>query len=134
MTKVVLVGDAPNRHNTNANIPFVGTRSFSAVVEWLKALKVDYYLCYNSWTVYDINHVKTLSEVGFKIVALGNTASGRLKSARVNHYKLPHPSGLNRKLNDKQTLKILLADCCDYVHDRLNPNERNPNVHRSSVP
>lgn len=133
MTKIILVGDAPSAHNTNANIPFVGTRSFSVVVRWLKSLKVDYYLCYNSWTVYDLVHVKTLWEAGFKVVALGNVSSKRLREAQVAHYKLPHPSGLNRKLNDDEALKILLADCRDYVHDRLNPNERNSNVYRSTV-
>lgn len=36
------------------------------------------------------------------VVALGKTASTALTLLRVTHYDMPHPSGRNRKLNNKQ--------------------------------
>src|SRR5574343_1226202 len=36
-----------------------------------------------------------------KIIALGNTAEKALTLLQLPHYKLPHPSPKNRKLNDK---------------------------------
>lgn len=36
-----------------------------------------------------------------KILTLGRNAGEVLNSLGINHFGLPHPSGLNRKLNDK---------------------------------
>lgn len=43
------------------------------------------------------------ASIGYeKIVALGEFVSMQLRDAKVNHYKMPHPSPLNRQLNDKE--------------------------------
>lgn len=39
---------------------------------------------------------------GFKIVTLGRTAEKAVKMLGMDHYSMPHPSGLNRQLNDKK--------------------------------
>ena len=49
-----------------------------------------------------------------KILALGNTASDALNRLNIDHFKLPHPSGLNRKLNDKEYLTRILNDANLY--------------------
>jgi len=36
-----------------------------------------------------------------RLVALGKAASGVLSKLGLKHFEAPHPSGLNRKLNDK---------------------------------
>ena len=48
-------------------------------------------------------------------VALGNEASAALTALKVPHFKLPHPSGLNRKLNDKAYVDRVLRDCATYI-------------------
>lgn len=51
------------------------------------------------------------------IIALGKTASDALTLLHRNHFAMPHPSGRNRKLNDKeyieQKLKELSAYCAE---------------------
>lgn len=50
-----------------------------------------------------------------KVVALGNFASAALDRAGIPHYRLPHPSPLNRKLNDPAYEKTVLAECYNYL-------------------
>jgi hypothetical protein len=47
-------------------------------------------------------------------VALGESASAWLGS--IKHFKLPHPSSLNRKLNDKQEISRLLYRCKKFIY------------------
>lgn len=52
-----------------------------------------------------------------KIVALGNEASKILNYMGIEHLKMPHPSGLNRKLNDKQYEEDCIKLLRDYVEE-----------------
>jgi len=122
MTKVVFVGDAPTKDNVDLSVPFVGTKSLKTLVDWIRVIQPDYYLTYNSWHQTDINTVYRLYSAGFKVVALGSTASKRL--AEVPHFRLPHPSGLNRKNNDKEFLQTALDDCRSYVHNKNNKGDK----------
>lgn len=49
----------------------------------------------------------------YKIIALGKTSAKILNMLDVNFFEAPHPSGLNRKLNDK-----------DFVRDMINRLEQ----------
>ena len=51
-----------------------------------------------------------------KVIALGEFASQALTKSMVPHFKLPHPSGLNRKLNDKNLIDKELSYAYDYVN------------------
>lgn len=50
-----------------------------------------------------------------KVIALGNFASEALDSLSVSHYKLPHPSGLNRMINDRELVLDRLEECRKYL-------------------
>jgi hypothetical protein len=50
-----------------------------------------------------------------KVLALGNFVSTALSKIGVKHYQMPHPSPLNRKLNDKSGINLMLKDCKDYL-------------------
>jgi 1,6-anhydro-N-acetylmuramate kinase len=50
-----------------------------------------------------------------KVIALGNFPSAVLSKLSVDHFTLPHPSGLNRKLNDKDYELMMLDRCRDYI-------------------
>lgn len=47
------------------------------------------------------------------VIALGNKASNCV--APCDHFKLPHPSGRNRQLNDKAKLWLKLRACKRYI-------------------
>lgn len=51
-----------------------------------------------------------------KVVALGNFPSQALRKISVDHFTLPHPSGLNRKLNDRDYELDQLLKCRNYIH------------------
>ena len=51
-----------------------------------------------------------------KVIALGGFASGALKKINIDHFKLPHPSPRNRKLNDKSYELKVLEECRGYIH------------------
>ena len=50
-----------------------------------------------------------------KIITLGNTANEALTLLGIQHFQLPHPSGLNRKLNNKEYLTKVLSECQKYL-------------------
>ena len=50
-----------------------------------------------------------------KVIALGGFASKALQKLHISHFVLPHPSGLNRRLNDREYEKKVLRECYEYV-------------------
>lgn len=117
MTKVVFVGDEPSASNVDPSIAFVGAKSFKTLVKWIKFIDPDYYICLNSHTEGCIQAIKVLHENGFIIVALGKKASERLDSFWNFHFVLPHPSGLNRKLNDKEYVDKCLSNIKRWINE-----------------
>lgn len=118
MRKVVLVGDRPSLSNISPNIPFVGAKCFEVLVDWIATLKIDYYIVQNSVDFDDLNNISLLYKNGFSVVALGNAASERLQAFKIAHFKLPHPSGLNRQINDDHFIGEQLALCDEYLEEK----------------
>jgi hypothetical protein len=52
-----------------------------------------------------------------RVLALGNFASAALEQLSIPHFRLPHPSPLNRKLNDPQYEKAVIRECYNYLHE-----------------
>jgi hypothetical protein len=59
-----------------------------------------------------------LGNGGVRVIALGGKASAALTRLGIHHFKLPHPSGRNRQLNDKRFEANILQRCKDYIHAR----------------
>jgi|SRR5688500_16854115 len=53
-----------------------------------------------------------------RIVALGKSASNILDKLGLSYLEMPHPSGLNRKLNDKQWLSQKINDLQEYATEQ----------------
>lgn len=117
MVKVVFVGDEPSQTNIDPDIAFVGAKCFPRLVGWIKELDIDYYICLNSTTDSDIFKIERLVEDGFKVIALGKKASKRLVNNQIWHHPMPHPSGLNFKLNDPKYIALEIMHCYEYVHN-----------------
>jgi|TARA_A200000159_G_scaffold67754_1_gene62704 hypothetical protein len=63
----------------------------------------------------DFDRLKGLVEDHSKVLALGVFASNCLSVINKSHFRLPHPSPLNRQMNDKKLVKQILAECKEYL-------------------
>lgn len=116
MIKVLFVGDKPSKFNVSSYIPFVGAKCFPRLVEWIRVINPDYYIVMNSDLNWDMNQINILYKNGFKVVALGNKAASKLLAETdIDFFKLPHPSGLNRKTNNKAYIDRQLLLASKYV-------------------
>lgn len=116
--KAIFVGDEPNKNAVNRT-PFVHAKCASRLQEWIDYLIGDEdYVIVNQCDVssHDILCMSTAYDC--MVIALGNKASKHLSAIatiKVTHFKLPHPSGLNRQLNDKAKLFLKLRECKRYL-------------------
>ena len=70
--------------------------------------------CYKKEDI-DYDRLRKVCHGHNKILALGSFVSEALDKIEVPHYKLPHPSPLNRQLNDKQYEDQVLVECGKYL-------------------
>jgi hypothetical protein len=52
------------------------------------------------------------------VIALGNKVSQVLAGENIDHYKMPHPSPLNRNLNSKEYEMRVLNDLKEYIQTK----------------
>lgn len=113
--KILVVGLNPSRkHGKSPTIKHLN--------QWLKDLDAPMVSFVNLYEGYDIkrthpdaNQIAEMSKGYNKILALGNAVSVTLLRLGISHYRLPHPSGLNRKLNDKRYVHEQLVACKNYL-------------------
>ena len=130
-SKTLLIGSNPSNKSPD-NSPFhVSTRSRSIVDEWFKEIDTQDRVFLNiSNEKKEGNKALNMKEIqsrlpdlsgqlckfeGYKIVTLGKTASKALTLLRVDFYELPHPSGLNRLLNDKNYIAEKIKGLQSYL-------------------
>jgi hypothetical protein len=127
MKKFAIVAQSP-KSERNIKEPVVGTRSYTILSRWLKLAGIDEreIAFFNATddlgpiskakVVNDAIGDKTLVSKlsGFKyVVSLGNIAQVAVRASKTyypsemvmthgSHFNIPHPSGLNRKLNNPE--------------------------------
>jgi uracil-DNA glycosylase len=108
--KVLFVGDQPSRKNDNPATAFKGTQSGVTLEKWATFLGVTYFAI-NSHSEPELySSIKWAEQFNQPIITLGASAKQRVESLCykngfvVEIYHLPHPSPLNRKLNNKPRL------------------------------
>ena len=100
---VLFVGDKPSK-NSDPNHAFKGAKCEARLKEWIESIiATSDYMVINRVDEYFKECVNSHVKRGNPVIALGNAASKALKD--IPHFKLPHPSGLNRKLNNKRALR-----------------------------
>ena len=109
--KVLFVGDEPSKFNKDPSVAFVGAKCYSRVLEWCSYLKLKSPEFLNSNSEYLLSEIKKKYQAGYKIICLGKKAQKRLDMYDIPYIFLPHPSGLNRQINDKVFIKKQLDEC-----------------------
>lgn len=117
MNRVLLVGINPSGK------PFRKGCSLDKMNVWMEALGFHHYSFSNvipyegeyKMRDVDIDFVKSFTTGYKRVIALGGFASRALARAGVDHYTLPHPSPLNRKLNDKEYEKQVIEECREWL-------------------
>lgn len=114
---IIFVGDKPSPKMKPGAKPFEGAACEARLKAWIKELGITEHLVFNShstadwWNALDaIDYHRTAL-----IVALGNNASKRLNEECLDHFKLPHPSGRNRQINDKAFIEKKLQECREWL-------------------
>ena len=114
---VIFVGDSPSRLNKDPEVAFIGSKSEKVLNDWIKKINPKEASLANSHTHLNMLRLEVSYNLGDAIVALGNVASKRLTKAGIPHFKLPHPSPRNRKLNNQEYIDAELAKCYLYLKE-----------------
>lgn len=113
--KVIFVGDKPSKKNTDSEVAFIGTQSYKRLLEWIDFLDIEDYTMINRVSPLFVQKVLHYKNEGWDVVALGREAHIALQNIGVGHCALPHPSGRNRWLNDKESVRKCLETCKAYI-------------------
>jgi uracil-DNA glycosylase len=118
----IFVGDKPSPKNVSQVIPFVGTQSYKTLLDWIWKMDVDitFVMLANKnqipvWLMAADDETRIRRHT---YVALGNEASKELERLNIQHFKLPHPSGRNRLLNNKKFIDSELEKCKNYIKEK----------------
>jgi len=99
-------------------VAFRRNHSLHRLAKWMTVLGYDTY-CFSNvipyegkYTQRDVNYnfVRKSIEGHDTIIALGGFVSSVLKRMNVDHITMPHPSPLNRNLNDKDYERAMLRN------------------------
>lgn len=118
--KILVVGMCPS------NKPTLGSKqnaTFKKLESWMDNLKVKHFSFINTFdypatptlSKVDNKRLSTVTKEYDKVLALGGFVSSALERLGVDHFKMPHPSPLNRLLNDKKYEKQILKQCKEYL-------------------
>ena len=127
---ILFVASNPSKLNHDPNIAIIGSKSEKTFNSWVQYLapNSEYSVVNVSDKITDkrplrksefdlkklYNHVS--NPLVTKIIAMGNIASCALEEIGVEFYKIPHPSPLNRFLNNKVQVKAVLKECKKWLN------------------
>lgn len=120
--RVIVVGMNPSHKPI---LPGKQNPTLRNLEKWMNTLEVRHYSFINTFDfpgkakMTNVNFISLIEACsGYsKVLALGNFASDALDKIGIDHFLLPHPSPLNRQLNDKKFEKQILSKCKDYLND-----------------
>ena len=112
---ILFVGDQPSKIMKAGAKPFEGARCEKRLNEWIAFLSPNNpaIRIINRVDVNFTNEAVAANKNSYPVIALGNNASKALLD--IPHFKLPHPSSLNRKMNDKEFVKSELERCKQWL-------------------
>lgn len=149
MCKVLFIGSNPSQQSSSIT-PFWGdTKSRAILRKWFSQLyesgnlqieSIHFANVLNSVTpgnrplkmseikgaLSDLQQKINVDIVPDRVVALGKTAEKALTLLRIPHYAMPHPSGLNRKLNDTTYVEEKINGLREYLKCQTATNAIDP--------
>lgn len=118
MKNVIFVGLCP----TKLSIPRKGGawNRFCAWLDFMEIIDIVSFTNISSDPNFDGKSVDTVflktSLGGYKkVVAWGSGVSKHLSRMGIDHFTIPHPSPLNRQINDKEYISRVLKECKEYI-------------------
>jgi hypothetical protein len=128
MIKVLCLGSNPSEASPDVSAFHPNTRSRVILDRWFKDLDVDIHYGNIRDQSTPKNRSLRVSEIkesalslpskveGYdRVVTLGKSAALAAEIAGIKHYAAPHPSGLNRLLNNKAFVSRTIAEIKEYV-------------------
>lgn len=119
---ILILGDKPSKLNEDPKVPFIGAKCYTRLTKWIEYLNLNgqYYIS-NSDTIEDYLTMAYIDTFKPIVLALGNNAykKGSKFMTNSNLYRLDHPSGLNRKLNDKNYELKMLEECKKWLDSKM---------------
>ena len=115
---IVFVGDEPSAKNIDPAIAFWGTQSYVTLMGWIGHMQIFYNnfeLTNKDSLEYIVDHEEYKDCI---YISLGAKASKSLQKFEIEHFALPHPSGKNRKLNDKRFVSQCLMECREWIDEQ----------------
>jgi hypothetical protein len=109
--------------NPSSGKPNKTSATIQRLNRWMDFLHVKHYSFTNvihttgkyTQDLVDFEALRTFTTDANKIIALGPFVSKSLNRAHINHFTLPHPSPLNRQLNDKTFEHECLMKCKAFI-------------------
>ncbi len=132
---IYFVADQPSNKNLSPSVPLVGTDSYKTLLEWIGEMSIDITRVRfynqtdgpfdNAYSKATLNQAVKLEQI--KVIALGQKAAGYLNKVGIEEYfVLPHPSGRNRLLNDKELVANKLGACKRYIYEGVLDGKQEP--------
>jgi hypothetical protein len=130
--RVLIVGNNLSPKSPDPTVPLTGIRSGTILIRWLESLKIEglefHVINMSSRTskimaesVFnngEVSVVAAFSKSCDAVIALGRKVGMALTRAQVAHFEMPHPSRLNRKLNNPHYVEEQLRQCEAYLQQQ----------------
>ena len=109
--RIIVIGQSPNKRY------IVGKNgSIARLTRWLDSINIKQF----SFTNLSISNGPEIDRIvtecqGYdKIITIGKIAHNALNKINLEHFSLPHPSGLNRQINNKEFINDKLKSLQVY--------------------
>lgn len=110
----------------NLSYPLEGTKSGDTIIKWVTSIAYDCnFLVSNASNtigkpiVTEDDMSRLREEYSFyrpeKIITFGRVAERTISELGWEYFKMPHPSGLNRKLNNRHYVDKMIQDMVTYI-------------------
>jgi len=120
MDPILIIGINPS------DKPTLGTKrnaTFRNLESWMDRLNIRHFSFINTFDYpgkprmsnVDLDRLREACGGYVNVLALGNFVSDVLCKIDVKHYVMPHPSPLNRNLNHKWWVDLMIEDCKEYL-------------------